>query len=121
MCYHFKKTWPLQKSKSPAKKNRRNRLKALEIVPAIKTNCGKNSIPNNNCNHKNSKRQHRETRTVHPPCETCGKTNHSKRKCYFGANAAKRPPRGKDKMKCRKTNNQSKSIESAQSAAENLN
>ena len=27
-----------------------------------------------------------------PPCETCKKTNHSTDKCYFGANAANRPP-----------------------------
>ena len=31
-------------------------------------------------------------KTVCPPCETCGKTNHSTEKCYYGANAAKGPP-----------------------------
>ena len=30
--------------------------------------------------------------TGYPACETCGKTNHSTGKCYFGAKAAHRPP-----------------------------
>ena len=42
------------------------------------------SNPNN---HKND----RESRTLCPPCETCGKTNHSTERCYVGANAANRP------------------------------
>ena len=40
----------------------------------------------------NSNRAERKPKTVYPPCETCGKTNHSTEKCYFGANAANRPP-----------------------------
>ena len=32
----------------------------------------------------------RKSRTVYPPCETCGKTNHSTERCYVGANAANR-------------------------------
>ena len=42
------------------------------------------SNPNN---HKND----RKSRTLYPPCETCGKTNHSTERCYVGANAANRP------------------------------
>ena len=41
------------------------------------------SNPNN---HKND----RKSRTLYPPCETCGKTNHSTERCYVGANAANR-------------------------------
>ena len=33
----------------------------------------------------------RKTRTVYPPSETCGKTNHSAERCYIGANALNRP------------------------------
>ena len=33
----------------------------------------------------------RNSRTLYPPCETCGKTNHSTERCYVGANAANRP------------------------------
>ena len=48
------------------------------------------SNPNN---HKND----RKSRTLYPPCETCGKTNHSTEKCYVGANAANRPLPWKNK------------------------
>ena len=48
------------------------------------------SNPNN---HKND----RKSRTLYPPYETCGKTNHSTERCYVGANAAKRPPPWKNK------------------------
>ena len=51
-----------------------------------------NSNANNNNNNRNNNRAERKPKTVYPPCETCGKTNHSTAKCYFGANAANRPP-----------------------------
>ena len=47
-----------------------------------------NSVTNNSNpnNHKND----RKSRTLYPPSETCGKTNHSTEKSYVGANAANR-------------------------------
>ena len=39
----------------------------------------------------------RKSRTLYPPCETCGKTNHSTERCYAGANAANRPLPWKNK------------------------
>ena len=39
----------------------------------------------------------RKSRTLYPPCETCGKTNHSTERCYVGANAANRPLPWKNK------------------------
>ena len=39
----------------------------------------------------------RKSRTLYPPCETCGKTNHSTERCYRGANAANRPLPWKNK------------------------
>ena len=48
------------------------------------------SNPNN---HKND----RKSRTPYPPCETCGKNNHSTERCYVGANAANRPLPWKNK------------------------
>ena len=42
------------------------------------------SNPNNHIND-------RKSRTLYPPCETCGKMNHSTERCYVGANAANRP------------------------------
>ena len=57
-----------------------------------------NSNPNNNKVANNTKgsninnQKDRRPRPVFPPCETCGRTNHSTEKCYLGANAANRPP-----------------------------
>ena len=39
----------------------------------------------------------RKSRTLYPPCETCGKTNHSTERRYVGANAANRPLPWKNK------------------------
>ena len=50
-----------------------------------------NSNVNNTNNNKNSNKAERKPETVYPPCETCGKTNHSADRCYVGANAANRP------------------------------
>ena len=50
----------------------------------------KDSNPNNNEND-------RKSRTLYPPCETCGKMNHSTKRCYVGANAANRPLPRKNK------------------------
>ena len=56
-----------------------------------------NSNPNqkapvaNKANNSNNQRD-RKPRPVFPPCETCGRTNHSTERCYLGANAANRPP-----------------------------
>ena len=44
----------------------------------------------NNSNPDNHKID-RKSRTLYPPCETCGKTDHSTERCYVGANAANRP------------------------------
>ena len=57
-----------------------------------------NSNPNNNKVANDTKgsninnQRDRRSRPVFPPCETCGRTNHSTEKCYLGANAANRPP-----------------------------
>ena len=53
-------------------------------------NAGNISSDTNDSNpndHKND----RKSRTLYPPSETCGKTNHSTERCYVGANAANRP------------------------------
>ena len=48
------------------------------------------SNPNN---HKNDTK----SRILHPPCKTCGKTNHSTKRCHVVANAANRPLPWKNK------------------------
>ena len=84
-----------------------------------------NSNANNNDNNRNNNRAERKPKTVYPPCETCGKTNHSTEKCYFGANAANRPPprhrRPERQNQVPERAKQNDSNEASQTAAQNLN
>ena len=77
----------------------------------------RNSNPNNNKvatdtkgNNINNQRD-RIPKPVFPPCETCGRTNHSTERCYLGANAANRPlprnrrPEGQNQSQQNKTQN----------------
>ena len=84
-----------------------------------------NSNVNNNNNNRNSNRAERKPKTVYPPCESCGKTNHSTEKCYFEANAANRPPprhrRPERQSQVPERANQSDSNETPQATAQNLN
>ena len=50
-----------------------------------------------NDSNPNNNKFDRKSRTLYPPCETCGKTNHSTERCYVGANAANRPLPWKNK------------------------
>ena len=78
-----------------------------------------NSNPNNNKVTNNTKgdninnHRDRKLRHVFPPCETCGRNNHSTEKCYLGANAANRPPprnrRPEGQNQGQQNNNQSNS------------
>ena len=74
---------------------------------------------------KNSNRAKKKSKTVYPHCETCGKTNHSTEKCYFGANAANRKPprhrRPERQNQVQERAYQSDSSETPQTAAQNLN
>ena len=53
-------------------------------------NAGNISGDTNDSNPKNHKND-RKSRTLYPPYETCGKTNHSTWRRYVGANAGNRP------------------------------
>ena len=59
-------------------------------------NAGNINSDTNDSNPNNHKLD-RKPRTLYPPCETCGKTNHSTERCYLGANAANRPLPWKNK------------------------
>ena len=50
-----------------------------------------------NDSNRNNHKIYRKFRILYPPCETCGKSNHSTERCYVGANAANRPLRWKNK------------------------
>ena len=94
-CHHCKKPRNyrnqcrlLKKQREQTENNQKN--------PGNKNSAANTSNPNgnvsNNNNNKNSNKAERKPKTVYQPCETCGKTNHSTEKSYFGANAANRPP-----------------------------
>ena len=59
----------------------------------IEGNPNNTGIINNDTNdfNPNNHKIGRKSRTLYPPCETCGKTNHSTARCYVGANAVNRP------------------------------
>ena len=96
-CHHCKKPGHYQ--------NQCRQLKREKVQTRNNTNSANNSNgsaqtisnPNNKvanntkANNINTQRN-RRSRPVFPPCETCGRTNHSTEKCYLGANAANRPP-----------------------------
>ena len=85
----------------------------------------RNSNVDNTNNNKNSNKAERKPKTVYPLCETCGKTNHSTEKCYFGANAANRPPprhrRPERQNQVSERANQSDTNGAPQAAAQNIN
>ena len=88
-------------------KKQREQTEKIQIDPGNKNSSANTSNPNsdvnNTNNNKNRSKAERKPKTVYPPCETCGKTNQSTEKCYFGANAANRQPPGiedrKDKIR----------------------
>ena len=126
-CHHCKKPGHyrnqcrlLRKQREQTENNQNN--------PGSKNSAANTSNPNSNVNNtnnnKNSDKAERKPKTVYPPCETCGKTNHSTEKCYFGANAANRPPprhrRPERQNQVSERANQIDTNEAPQTAAENL-
>ena len=67
-----------------------NTVTYRQQLESNKDNAGKINIDSNDSNPNNYNFD-RKSRTVHPPCETCGKLNRSAKRCYVGANAVKRP------------------------------
>ena len=59
----------------------------IEGNPDIAGEIKRDTNDSNPNNHKIDKK----SRTLYPPCQTCGETNHSTERCYVGANAANRP------------------------------
>ena len=78
-------------------KKQREETEDNQNNPRNKNSDANNYIPDNSTNNndrnnfKNSNRAETKPETAHPPCETCGKTNHSAERCYVGAYAANRP------------------------------
>ena len=106
-CHHCKKLGNYR-NQCLLIKRPKEQSEETQVIPGAKNSGVKNSITNNNTikknnnnNYKNSNRAERKLKTVHPPGETCRKTNHSTEKCYYGANAANRPPSRTEDLKDR--------------------
>ena len=94
-CHHCKKPGHYRNQCRLLKKQR-EQTENYQTNPGNKNSAANTSDPNSNVNitnnNKNSNKAERKPKTVYPPGESCKKTNHSTEKCYFGANAANRPP-----------------------------
>ena len=97
-CHHCKKPGHYQ---NQCRQLKREKEQTRNNTNSANNNNGSsqtNSNPNNNKVANNTKgnninnQRGRKSRPVFPPCETCGRNNHSTEKCYLGANAANRPP-----------------------------
>ena len=73
-----------------------NTVMYKQQIDGNRDNAGNINSDTNDSNPNNHKND-RKSRTLYPPCETCGKTNHSTERCYVGANAANRPLPWKNK------------------------
>ena len=73
-----------------------NTVTNKQQIEGYPDNAGNINGDTNDSNPNNHKID-RKSRTLYPPCETCGKTNHSTERCYVGANAANRPLPWKNK------------------------
>ena len=130
-CHHCKKSGHYEKQC--------RQLKREKDQTRNKTNCANNnnesaqtnSNPNNNNKVANntkgnniSNQRDRKSRPVFPPCETCGRINHSTEKCYLGANEANRPPprnrRPEGENQSQQNNAQNNSDGNVQAAAQTL-
>ena len=84
-----------------------------------------NKVANNTKENSINNQRDRRPRPVFPPCETCGRTNHSTEKCYLGAKAANRPPlrnrRPEGQNQGQQNNAQSNSDSNVQATAQVLN
>ena len=132
-CHHCKKPghYPnqcrqLKREKDQAQNNTDSATTNKNSSGSAQTNSNPNQkVPvTNKANNANNQRD-RKTRPVFPPCETCGRTNHSTERCYLGANAANRPPprnrRPEGQNQAQQRNTQNGSDGNVQAAAQPLN
>ena len=127
-CHYCKKPG-LYKNQCRLLKKRREKTENNQNNPGNKSSDANTSNPNGNFNNpknnRNSNRAERKPKTVYPPCETCGKTNHYTERCYHGANAANRPPprqrRPERQNEVQERAAQNDSNENSQAVAQNTN
>ena len=94
-CHHCKKPGQYQNQCRQLKREKDQTRNNTNSANNNNAGAQTNSNPNNNKLANNTKgnnidnRRDRKSRPVFPPCETCGRNNHSTEKCYLAAN---RPP-----------------------------
>ena len=86
---HLEKELELNSLEYPAE-TQMNTVTHKQQIEGNPDNAG-NVNSDTNYSNANNHKIDRKSRTLYPPCETCGKTNHSTERCYVGANAANRP------------------------------
>ena len=86
---HLEKELELKSLEHPDE-TQMNTVTRKQQIEGNPNNTGTINSDTNDSNPKNHKFG-RKSRTFYPPCETCGKTNHSTEICYVGANAVNRP------------------------------
>ena len=101
-CHHFKKPGHYQnqcrqlKREKDQTQNNTNSANNDNGSAQINPNPNNNKVTNNTKGNNTNNLRDRRSKPVFPPCETCGRSNHSTERCYLGANAANRPhPRNK--------------------------
>ena len=132
-CHHCKKPGhyrnqclQLKRVKDQVQNNTDSAAKNKNSNGSAQTNSNPNHKPPvaNKANNTNNQRD-RRPRPVFPPCETCGRTNHSTERCYLGANAANRPPprnrRSEGQNQAQQRNTQNNSDGNVQAVAQPLN
>ena len=130
-CQHYKTPGHYQ---NQCRQLKREKYQTRNNTNSANNNNGSaqtNPNPNNNKAANNTKintlknQRDRKSRPVFPPCETCGRNNHSTEKCYLGANSANRPPprnrRPEGQNQGQQNNAQSNSDSNVQAAAQALN
>ncbi len=129
-CHHCKNPGHYQNQCSQLKRGkdqtRNNTNRANNSNGSAQTNSNaKNKVANNTKADNVNNQRDRRSIPVFPPCETCGRTNHSTEKCYLGANAANRPPpqnrRPEGQNQVQQRNAQSNSDGNVYAAAQTLN
>ena len=92
---HLERELELNSLESPDE-TQMNTVTHKQQIEGNPDNAGNINSDTNDSNPNNLK-NHRKPGILYPPCETCGKTNHSTERCYVGANAANRPLPWKNK------------------------
>ena len=132
-CHHCKKPGHYRNQCRQLKREKDQGQNNTDSAANNKNNNG-SAKTNSNPNHKapvankaNNTNNQRDTkpRPVFPPCETCGRTNHSTERCYLAANAANRPPprnrRPEGQNQAQQRNTQNNSDGNVQATAQPLN